>query len=128
MGWTDDFNYALEFARQNGCAALVLFTGSDWCHWCKVLKKNVLEKGEFKRFAERNLVLIFVDSPRRRSGMPRDLLDANVALGERYGVRGYPHTLIMTASGKVLGEISGYSDDYLPQVRDALRRGGYRIR
>ena len=57
-GWYDDFDLALKAAQTAQKKLYILFTGSDWCSWCKKLKANVLETKEFKDFAAGKLILL----------------------------------------------------------------------
>ena len=45
-GFIDDFDMALESAKKSGKTVLAVFSGSDWCYWCKVLEKDYLSKKE----------------------------------------------------------------------------------
>ena len=125
--WTDDFNVAVQTAAKYNRPVLILFTGSDWCHWCKKLYKDVLSRDKFENFAERNLVLLYVDFPSGKR-LPSDLQSNNDALAQRYGVRGYPHTVVINPSGAVLGRITGYSSSYVDSVREIMRSAGYAVR
>lgn len=126
-GWVDDLEYALKRAQFKKRAVLVLFTGSDWCRYCKMLDKEVFSRREFENFADDNLILVYIDFPSRKK-LPAELQRKNRALQHAYGVRGYPHTLLLNASGGVIGTISGYQEDYLRQVRRIVKDAGYRVR
>ena len=39
-GFTDDFAAACAEAEKTGKKVLAVFSGSDWCHWCKVLEMD----------------------------------------------------------------------------------------
>ena len=65
-GWTLDIDAALKQAKAENKKVLLLFTGSDWCGWCIKLKREVLEKNEFKKFAKKNLVLVYFDFPSKK--------------------------------------------------------------
>lgn len=126
-GWVDDLEYALKRAQFKKRPVLVLFTGSDWCRYCKMLDKEVFSRREFENFADDNLILVYIDFPSRKK-LPAELQRKNRALQHAYGVRGYPHTLLLNASGGVIGTISGYQEDYLRQVRRMVKDAGYRVR
>ena len=44
---------------------MLFFTGSDWCGWCIRLQKEVFFKPEFKKWANKNVVLVELDFPKR---------------------------------------------------------------
>ena len=123
--WTDDINIALQTASKYNRPVLILFTGSDWCYWCKKLAKDVLSRDKFEDFAERNLVLMYVDFPNKKK-LPQDLRDDNAALAQQYNVQGYPHSVLINTSGTILGEISGYNANYVNTLRNMMRNAGYR--
>lgn len=120
-GWTSDFEAAKKLAAKENKHLYVLFTGSDWCPYCVKLQKNVLSKDSFKKFAKDNLVLVYIDFPRRSQA---DDPAANKALAEKYGVRGYPTAKIMTPDGKVVTDIVGAlpAKAYIQRMTSALSK------
>jgi len=104
--WYEEWDAAAKAAKKSKKPILADFTGSDWCGWCVKLKNEVFEKKEFVRWAKKNVVLLELDFPRRKS-QPEELKEQNAKLRDKYGVRGYPTILFLDASGKVLGR-SGY--------------------
>ena len=71
------------------------FTGSDWCGWCKKLKKAVFDTETFQKWAAENVILFELDYPRRTPQDPR-IKEQNQQLQQifRSVVRGYPTVLI----------------------------------
>lgn len=71
------------------------FTGSDWCGWCKKLKKAVFDTEVFKKWANENVILFELDYPRRASQDP-EIKSQNEQLRQTFQqyVRGYPTVLI----------------------------------
>lgn len=122
-GWNDDFGRAQELARKRNCPILLLLTGSDWCGYCMKLKREVLDKPDFKRFAHERLVLVYADSPSQIS-LPPPLVEQNRHLGARYNSRGgVPCTVILTPDGRELGRIVGcprHPHDYVRQIREII--------
>ena len=122
-GWYDDYNAAASAARLTHRPILVLFTGSDWCPWCKKLMKDVLKKNSFKNFAEKELILMYVDSPKGFT-LPRRVRLSNEWLKQTLGVSGgVPCTVMLSPNGMKLGEIGGYlkESQYLSELRKILR-------
>ena len=126
-GWFDDYEAAREKARRENKPMLLLFTGSDWCGFCIRLRKNVLEKSDFKGFARKNLILVYIDSP-KRTKLPKALVEQNRALKAKFGAGGgVPETLIVSADEEVIGKIGGCPKnpkEYLKRLRAIVRKGG----
>ena len=104
--WTTNYEQALVKAGKEGKRVLLDFSGSDWCGWCKRLDREIFSTEEFKSYAKKNLVLVLLDFPRRTKLAP-ELQKQNAALGQKYGVRGYPTLIVLNSSGKRIGKM-GY--------------------
>lgn len=126
-GWFDDYAAAREKARRENKPMLLLFTGSDWCGFCVKLRREALDKSDFKGFAKKHLVLVFIDFP-RRTKLPGELAEQNRELRSKFGAGGgVPATLIVSPDEKVLGRIGGCPrnpKDYLKKVKRILKSGG----
>lgn len=122
-GWLTDLEAAKKQAAQENKAILVDFTGSDWCGFCIKLKKEVFDKDEFKKFAEKNLVLVEIDFPRAKK-QSDEVKKANKALQAEYKVEGFPTIVILDAKGKKLEEFVGYGGEgpakYIQKVQNVL--------
>lgn len=94
-GWQVNFKDAVKVAREKNKKILINFTGSDWCPWCKKLKKEVFDQPAFIQFAKDHLVLAEVDFPRSKPQSPT-IKKQNEDLQKKYGVEGFP-TLILLA-------------------------------
>src|SRR5690349_5866789 len=81
--WLTDVPTAQAQAKKEGKLVLLDFTGSDWCGWCIKFKSEVLDTKEFKDYADKNLVLVEVDFPRKKE-LSAELKKANAALKEKY--------------------------------------------
>ena len=115
-GWLDDFNSAQKMSRELNRPLLLLVTGSDWCPYCVKLKKSALDKDDFKAYAKDNLILGYADFP-RRAQLPPELVAQNRELAEKFGVSGFPTTIIFAPDGRELGRIIGATPDYLERVK-----------
>lgn len=121
-GWMEDSQTALAQAKKENKAVLYDFTGSDWCPPCMALKKEVFASPTFKEFASKNLVLVTVDFPQRRS-LPPEQLKRNMALNDKYGVDGqFPTVILTNAEGRLLGGIRGYPQVTASEYVAALQR------
>lgn len=113
-GWMVDINKAYEVSKKTGKPIMANFTGSDWCGWCKKLKYEVFDKPEFKTWAEKNVVLVELDFPRRFQ-IPQKYKEQNQGLQQAFKVSGYP-TIWVFNLGK---------DDKGQFTIDALGKTGY---
>jgi len=128
-GWLTDFEKAKAEAVAAEQPVLAFFTGSDWCGWCMKLKAEVLEKKEFKRFADANLVLFMADFPRRKN-VPEEVKTQNAELAQKYGVRGYPSLYLLDAEGKVLGQTGyreGGAESYVEHLTKMIEAAGFKV-
>ncbi len=123
-GMDTDFKKALSDARASGKYIMLDFSGSDWCGWCIKLEKEVFSKDAFKDFAEKNLVCVLVDFPRKNK-QTRDLKQQNRDLATKYGIRGYPTIIILSPDGELVGK-SGYlrggSRKYVLHLNEIIER------
>ena len=101
-GFTDDFDAAMTAAAKSEKNLWVLFTGSDWCYWCKKLEKEVISKPEFAAEGAKKFELVFLDFPNDKSRIRKELAKRNRELAKKYGVRGYPSIVLVDAKGEKL--------------------------
>jgi protein disulfide-isomerase len=106
--WIDDFAAALTNAKDKSVPVLMNFTGSDWCSWCKKMKREALDKKEFTEWAASNVILMEVDSPDSKP-QAAEVKKQNEALKQRFKVSGYPTFVLVDAEGKELGRVEGYT-------------------
>jgi len=107
--WLTDLPKALAKAKDEKKLVLLDFTGSDWCGWCIKFNKEVLATPEFKQYANKNLVLVELDFPRRKALSP-ELKKANEALKDKYRVDGFPTFVVLNGDGREVGRQVGYSE------------------
>ena len=88
-GWLVDVDEAYAESQKTGKPILANFTGSDWCGWCKRLTKSVFVHKEFKEWADKNVILLELDFPRRKE-LPARFKQQNQNLQKAFKVRGYP--------------------------------------
>ena len=96
-GWEVNLEKAQALSNKTGKPILANFTGSDWCGWCKKLKREVFDKEEFKKWADENVVLLELDFPKRLV-LPDAIKQQNAGLAQAFGVRGYPTLWAFTIS------------------------------
>lgn len=104
--WLTDVHAAMDKARLENKIVLLDFTGSDWCGWCKRLKKEVFDQPDFAAFAQANLVMVEVDFPQAKPQSPEQKA-ANQELAATYHITGYPTLIYLNQSGQQVGS-GGY--------------------
>ena len=110
--WQTDYEESLATAKAARKCVLIDFTGSDWCPPCIALKETAFSKPDFQNYAEKNLVLVVIDYPRRKT-LPHKIAQQNERLKEQYGIdrSGFPTVVLLDPDGKVLDRLEGYSGE-----------------
>ena len=103
--WHTDIDKAIEISSNTKKPLFLFFTGSDWCGWCIRLQKEVFFKPEFKKWANKNVVLVELDFP-KRTKLDEKTLRQNRKLAREFGVRGYPTIWFATANRTSEGKIN----------------------
>ena len=104
--WKTDYEAALTQAQAEGKQVFLLFTGSDWCVWCKRLDQEILATSEFKDYAAGKLILVKLDFP-KSTPQSDELKAQNKQLAQQNNIRGYPTVVVLDSSGKRIGNL-GY--------------------
>lgn len=122
--WLENYDVALQQADAEGKPVFALFTGSDWCSWCMKFESEILKQQGFLSFAREHLVLLKLDYPSKPDRQPDWIVEQNRRLKERYGIRGYPTAVLLSAEGEVVAT-SGYlprgAMPYVAHLRGLLR-------
>lgn len=102
--WQTNFEAAQKQAKEEHKLILLNFSGSDWCGPCILFRKDILDQKVFLDMAEKNLVLVNADFPRKQKNqLPEDLVKSNNVLAEKYDRDGFfPTTVLLDAEGKVI--------------------------
>ena len=110
--WQTDYAKALETAKAENKRVLLDFTGSDWCGPCIQFMSQVLSRPEFLTYADKNLVLVEVDYPRRKK-QSAEVAKQNERLSRQYGIgeKGYPTVVLLDPAGKIIGEFTGFGGE-----------------
>ena len=122
--WTSSLPVALEQAKATQKPVLAVFSGSDWCKPCMMLKQEVFDQPEFTSFAKDKFVLARFDFPRNK----KNRLDpAQTKLNEDAAATlnkegSFPAVVLLSPEGKILAR-TGYRpggatayDTYLTQL------------
>lgn len=108
--WTESYGGALAQAKSQNKLVLADFTGSDWCHYCVQLRREVLNKPDFINWAASHVVLLEVDYPRLKR-QTDDIKAQNERLKDQFNIDGYPTVLVLNAEGKEVGRVVGYDGE-----------------
>ena len=122
--WETDLDIASLTTKVSGKYMLLDFSGSDWCGWCMKLEKEVFSQDAFKDFAEKNLVCVLVDFPRKKK-QTRGLKQRNRDLATKYGIQGYPTIIILSPDGEPVGKtgyLHGGSKNYVQHLNKIIER------
>jgi thioredoxin-related protein len=106
LQWMTDLPKAQSKAKAENKLVMMDFTGSDWCGWCIKLNKEVFSQPDFIEYANKNLVSVEVDFPRKKA-LSAEQKRANQALQEKYKIEGFPTIIVLNSEGKKVGEL-GY--------------------
>ena len=119
-GWNEDFAACSETAQKEGKLLLLAFSGSDWCGWCVKMEKDIYSKKEFINEAKKKFVLVMIDSPRNKGILSKLAQKQNPELVKKYGIRGYPSTIIARPDGEVVKSFGGYQRNGVKAFLEAL--------
>ncbi|MGB0805323.1 MAG: thioredoxin family protein [Salibacteraceae bacterium] len=104
-GWLVSLEEANAISAKTGKPIMANFTGSDWCGWCKKLRREVFDTPEFQSWAKENVVLLELDYPRSFK-TPDNIREQNQQLQQIMGVRGYPTIWIFTLTNNDKGQVN----------------------
>ncbi|MBA4198622.1 MAG: hypothetical protein C0459_13825 [Chitinophaga sp.] len=125
--WLTNFNDAKKTAKEEHKFILLNFSGSDWCGPCERMKAEFFETDVFKKFAEKNLVLLNADFPRnKKNQLPAAQQKMNDALADKYNSNGaFPLTVLLDADGNVLQKWDGFPktgvENFIEQIQQKIK-------
>jgi thioredoxin-related protein len=122
--WFTDAAAAQAKAKEENKLVLLDFTGSDWCLWCKKLKREVFDQPEFSQFAQSKLVLVEVDFPQHKS-LSQAQAEANARLDKTYGINSYPTIILLDPDGKQvarMGYVFGGASAFIAKLEKKVAR------
>lgn len=93
--WHTDLMKANDLSQKSKKPIFAFFTGSDWCGWCHKLQRDVFAKPAFIEWANKNVILLELDFPRRKT-LPQELMVQNQTLQQQLKVSGYPTIWLIT--------------------------------
>lgn len=104
-GWLTSLEEANALSVKTGKPIMANFTGSDWCGWCKKLRREVFDTPEFKKWAAENVILLELDYPRSFQ-VPNDIKEQNQQMQQALSVRGYPTIWFFTLTNNDKGQVN----------------------
>jgi thiol-disulfide isomerase/thioredoxin len=107
FNWEASYLVALDHAKAEKKLILIDFTGSDWCGWCVKLDKEILSTQEFQNYADKNLILLKVDFPKKASLTP-NLAKQNNDLKAQYQIKGFPTLVVLNSNAQEVDRIVGF--------------------
>jgi uncharacterized protein YyaL (SSP411 family) len=122
--WTSSLPAALAQAKATQKPVLAVFSGSDWCKPCMMLKQEVFDQPEFASFAKDKFALARFDFPRnKKNRLDPAQTKLNEAAAARLNQEGaFPAVVLLSPEGNVLAR-TGYRpggatayDAYLEQL------------
>lgn len=122
--WSEDYDAAIAKAAEENKYVLMNFSGSDWCIWCKRLDNEVFSQDAFKAWAEDNLVLLLVDSPRAKN-MEQEIVQQNNQLKKKYAIRGFPTIILLDPEGEVAAQTGyqyGGAEKYVEHLEELIAK------
>ena len=107
QGFEPNLTTAQTRSTQEGKTMMMVFSGSDWCKPCILLKRDILSSPEFVAFADENLVVLNLDFLfRKKNELTPEQKAHNDALAERYNPTGvFPLVLILNEDQTVAQRI-----------------------
>lgn len=121
-GWVTDFEGALKQAKAENKAVLIDFTGSDWCGWCIKLDKEVFSQPAFEKYAQQNLVRVYLDFPNKKAQSTK-LEQQNRELAEKFQVQGFPTIFVLNSDGEPIAKLGyqrGGAEKYVDTLKEAI--------
>lgn len=108
--WLTNLDTAEAEASKEQKLILLNFSGSDWCIPCISLHKDIFENEAFVSYADKNLVLVNADFPRKKvNRLTAEQTKLNDAMAERYNKDGvFPLTILLRSDGTVIKKWEGY--------------------
>lgn len=89
LHWYTSVGEVYDLSNASGKPIFAFFTGSDWCGWCHKLQRDVFAKPAFIEWADKNVVLLELDFPRRKTLAP-ELVQQNSELQQVFRVGSFP--------------------------------------
>ncbi len=104
---SSSFSSSLKHSRASGRPIMLVFTGGDWCSWCRRLDSEVFETPEFSRWSKKFLKMELNFPAPGESPTKISLQNDEILRRFQRHVEVYPTVLFVDAQGQVLAK-TGY--------------------
>lgn len=118
--WSMDIDAVMALAKEKEVPVILLFTGSDWCHWCRVLDENLLSDEQWQKYAAKNLALGYLDFPEDEEKVPEKYRTRNEELSKKYNIDGYPTMVLLDWEGKEIARPTAPDEDEVKEFINVL--------
>lgn len=107
--WATTLDAAMQQAKATNRPVLAVFSGSDWCKPCIMLKQEVFDQPAFAQFARDKFVLARFDFPRsKKNKLPAEQVKQNELAAAKFNQEGaFPLVVLISPEGKLLAK-TGY--------------------
>jgi thioredoxin-related protein len=123
--WITDMTMAKQKAAAGNKDILIYITGSDWCGFCKRLRKNVFNQEMFIEQMSKCFVMVEMDFPhddQKKAAQSAELKKQNKEWRKKLKSRGYPNVFLVDEIGKPYARQVGYSNQTLKQYIGILKK------
>lgn len=126
---TDFWRFDLDRAAADAIASknpiLLYFTGSDWCHWCQKLDRELFAPSLSRNRLEQLLVPVLIDFPRKRKESPGKVRK-NRQLKQAWSVDAFPTIILFDPTTEIElwrhSYISASPQEYLKEIERLLQK------
>lgn len=124
LNWVSSYDEALSKSKEEKKPILIYFKGSDWCGPCKVLDAELFGSERFKNLANKSLIMLEVDIPKRVDVLSAEKISENFYLKDKYKIKSFPTLLIVNHRGRVVAEKKGYviTEYYYPFIEEEIKK------
>ena len=127
LPWQTSLSAALTEAKTSNRPVLAVFSGSDWCKPCIMLKEEVFDTPEFESYAKERFILARFDFPRnKKHKLSAEQTKINEEAAAQLNMEGsFPLVVLLSPDGKVLaktGYLAGGPQKYDEHLSTLLTR------
>ncbi len=130
--WETNYDVAKKKASASGKDIFIHFTGSDWCHYCKVMDEKVFSDATFQKEATKHFVFLYLDFPDSDKAAKERVVDprVNEQLRQEFLVEGFPTFVMTSADGSPysIGNYQGGAVSAFLKTLGAHHANGRRIK
>lgn len=99
LQWTSSLETAIEKATAEKKDLFLLFTGSDWCIYCRKFEDEILSTRTFVESAPKEFAFVYLDFPQDEELQQKVDMELNRKLQSHYGAIGFPRVVLAHSDG-----------------------------